>query len=249
MRIYLAGDLCIEAGTTLVRDDRLPGLQGRIVFGMLALEHARSVERHEIEQELWGETPPASADVAVRAIISKVRAGLAEVGLAEALSHGLGAYRLRLPDGAWVDVAAAADAIHRAEPALRDGNLRDAVGWGRAAATIGSRPFLPGAHGPWAERRRAELAEIHLRALDCLAGAWLQLGQPEQAARDAELVVSIDPFREPSHRLLITALTDQGNRAGALRAYERCRATLADELGVDPAPETRALYRALLDQN
>jgi DNA-binding SARP family transcriptional activator len=247
MRIYLAGDLCVEAGTTLVRDDRLPGLQGRIVFGMLAFEHHRAIERHELEIELWGETPPASADVAVRAIVSKVRGGLEDVGLSDAISHGLGAYRLRLPDDTWVDVEAAAEAIHRAEPALRDGNMRDAVGWGRAAATIGSRPFLPGANGPWAERRRAELAEIHLRALDCLAGAWIALNQPEQAARDAELVVSIDPFREPSHRLLITALANQGNRAGALRAYERCRATLVDELGVDPSPETQALYLELLD--
>jgi DNA-binding SARP family transcriptional activator len=38
-----------------------------------------------------------------------------------------------------------------------------------------------------------------------------------------------------------------GNRAEGLRAYQRCRHILADELGVDPSAETQATYRQLLD--
>src|SRR5206468_9904802 len=37
-----------------------------------------------------------------------------------------------------------------------------------------------------------------------------------------------------------------GNRAEALRVYERCRGLLADELGAYPSPETEAIYRGLL---
>ena len=37
-----------------------------------------------------------------------------------------------------------------------------------------------------------------------------------------------------------------GNRAEGLRAYERCRELLADELGIDPSAETRATYQELL---
>jgi DNA-binding SARP family transcriptional activator len=46
--------------------------------------------------------------------------------------------------------------------------------------------------------------------------------------------------------LLVTALARRGNRAQALVAYERCRRLLADELGVDPSPETKTAYTALL---
>ena len=42
------------------------------------------------------------------------------------------------------------------------------------------------------------------------------------------------------------ALAATGDRAGALRAYENCRVTLADELGADPAAETEALYVQIL---
>ena len=38
-----------------------------------------------------------------------------------------------------------------------------------------------------------------------------------------------------------------GNRAEALRVYERCRRLLADELGTYPSPETESLYRGLLE--
>ena len=40
----------------------------------------------------------------------------------------------------------------------------------------------------------------------------------------------------------------QGNRAEALRVYQQCRQLLADELGIDPSPETEALYLELLLQ-
>jgi DNA-binding SARP family transcriptional activator len=37
-----------------------------------------------------------------------------------------------------------------------------------------------------------------------------------------------------------------GNRADALRAYERCRCLLAEELGVSPSPQTEAVYLDIL---
>jgi len=37
-----------------------------------------------------------------------------------------------------------------------------------------------------------------------------------------------------------------GNRAEALRVYERCRKLIAKELGADPSPETQAVHLKLL---
>ncbi len=54
------------------------------------------------------------------------------------------------------------------------------------------------------------------------------------------------PLDESAHRSLILALVAAGDRAGAVQAYERCRATLADELGIDPSPETVEVYLAAL---
>ena len=41
------------------------------------------------------------------------------------------------------------------------------------------------------------------------------------------------------------ALALGGQRSAALAQYEACRRLLADELGVEPAPETTALYEQI----
>lgn len=57
----------------------------------------------------------------------------------------------------------------------------------------------------------------------------------------AEQAVDLDPLHEPAWRTLIRAHVADGNRAAAMQAYERCRTTLADELGAAPGPEIEAL--------
>jgi DNA-binding SARP family transcriptional activator len=58
--------------------------------------------------------------------------------------------------------------------------------------------------------------------------------------------VTIEPLREAGWRRLMALHAENGDRASALRVYERCRKTLAEELGVRPAPETEARYTELL---
>src|SRR5262249_19264979 len=62
----------------------------------------------------------------------------------------------------------------------------------------------------------------------------------------AERLVARDPLREESHRLLMRLCQASGDRARAVRAYHVCATTLERELGIDPAPETRAVYESLV---
>jgi DNA-binding SARP family transcriptional activator len=248
IRIYLAGTVCLERGSSLVSGSELPGRQGRLAFAMLAGERSRALPKEELSDELWGEAPPKAWEVALRALISKLRAVLGELGLdgTTALPHAFGCYQLRLPADAWIDLEASVDAIHRAETSLRDGHLADANGWALVASQISRRPFLPGETGAWATRRRVQLGDIRVRALECRACVLLERGDPVLAAQDAGEVLELEPFRETAYRLLMRAHAAAGNPAEALRVYERCRATIAEELGTDPSPETEALYLRLL---
>ncbi|RSS83396.1 bacterial transcriptional activator domain-containing protein, partial [Streptomyces sp. WAC06614] len=49
-----------------------------------------------------------------------------------------------------------------------------------------------------------------------------------------------------AYRCRMAAHTRAGNRAEALRSYQQLREVLAEELGIDPAPETEAAYLELL---
>jgi len=67
-----------------------------------------------------------------------------------------------------------------------------------------------------------------------------------EAARHAEEVVTLEPFRETAYRHLMQVHAAAGNPAEALRVYEHCRRFLADELGAYPSPETEAAYVEIL---
>ena len=60
------------------------------------------------------------------------------------------------------------------------------------------------------------------------------------------LAVELEPLNERAYQVLIGALDRAGDRAGAVRAYEQCRAVLGEELGIDPSRETVELYLTAL---
>jgi DNA-binding SARP family transcriptional activator len=246
-RIYLAGGLALEGPDGSVPEEAFPGRQGRLCFARLAAQHGRPVAVDELANELWLGELPAAWETALRAIVSKLRTLLARSGVHDAEIVAVsGAYRLDLPADAWLDIDAAADAIHRAETAAGRGEPDSAAGWALGARAIAARPLLPGLESPWLERQRERLTDILLRALTCLAEIWLAKGDVALAVRDAELAIDLDPYRESSRRLAIRAHLAAGDQAAAVRAYERCRQLLRADLGIEPSSETTALVAGML---
>jgi DNA-binding SARP family transcriptional activator len=246
LRIYLTGRILVEDdGNILLDERRLMGRQGRLVFAHLACEHLRAVSRDELAGELWPDTAPPSWERSLSAIVSKLRALLA--GLPNVTLNGsFGHYQLALPADAWTDVEAAVGAIDHAESALRGGEPREALGWAHVAYQISRRSFLMGEEGPWVTLKRAELRDVLVRANECLGEPSIWPKEPEYAVRHATEAVNLEPFRETAYQLLMRAHAAVGNRAEALRAYERCRCLLSEELGVSPSSQTEAVYLRIL---
>ena len=57
--------------------------------------------------------------------------------------------------------------------------------------------------------------------------------------------IPLGVLHESGYRRLMRLHQSAGDRAEALRVYERCRRLLADELGTTPAAETEAVRAAL----
>jgi len=248
VRIYLAGRVSLEASGRLIDSAQLPGQQGRIAFAHLTLERGRPVTRAELADVLWRHRLPAAWESALSAIMSKLRSLLSQGVLQESitLAGARGCYELRLPPNVWVDLEAAAEAIHEAESALKTGDPRAAYGPSAVAQHIARRPFLPGEQGPWVEGWRDRLRDILMRALETRAEIYLWNSEPALALQSAKELTALEPFRETGHRLIMRAHVATGNTAEALKAYEQCRALIASELGVDPSPETKAVYETVL---
>ena len=87
---------------------------------------------------------------------------------------------------------------------------------------------------------------MRVRALECLSEVWPRKGDHGQAARDAETILRLDPYRETAYLRLMLTHAAAGNRASALLAYERCRVRLAADLGTAPNAAMQALHLDLL---
>ena len=248
MRIYLSGEITIEGESDIVRAGDFPGSQARAAFAVLVGRRGRAIPRSELADSLWPQRRPKAWDSAISALVSKVRGLPARVGLSPSTTvvGSDGCYTLRLPADSWIDHEVAADAIHDAEAALRVGDPARAYGPSAVAHHIARRPFLPNQGGHWFEQRRDHLSNLLIRALEVRAEVYLWNGEAPLAVEAAREVVRLRGFRETGYRLLMRAHADEGNRAEALRVYERCRELISSELGVSPSQGTQALYRELL---
>jgi SARP family transcriptional regulator, regulator of embCAB operon len=241
-RIQLCGRLVADIDGCRI-EDTLPGRIGRILFGYLVLNRGRPVPRDTLLIAGWGEDTPLEAGNALSVLLSKLR-------------HSLGAEHLRgrteiellLPPAIFVDVEAALEGAHRAESAIAEGRWAQAWGPAGIAYHVASRPFLTGLEAPWIDEWRRRLEDVRLRGLECFAAASLGLGGPAlaQAEERARMLTELAPYRETGHRLLMEALAQRGNVAEALRAYEKLRVLLREELGIAPSPAVQEVHRRLL---
>jgi YVTN family beta-propeller protein len=243
--VFLSGRVAAEANGRVLDEARFPGRQGRLLFAYLVAARSRPVPRDELADAIWGESPPATWEKALTVIASKLRGLVAGDGIT--LTNAFGCYRLDLPEGTWVDLFAAASGAKDAETALAAGELDQARAAAELAESLARPSFLSGEDGAWVEQKRRDLADIRERALSVLTDACLRSGAAREAARWAEELIALSPFREAGYRRLMEAHVVAGNRAEALRVYEQCRRLLAEELGAFPSPETDSIYRALLE--
>ncbi|MFB9681551.1 ATP-binding protein [Streptosporangium vulgare] len=181
--------------------------------------------RAELAGLLWGERPDANARGSLRLALSELRKDVG--GRLDITRDHVG---FRADDGCFVDYwQLTRDPTVAGALRLWRGEFLDGLSFGDAPAFAG-----------WleCERRRARLV---LRDLLVRPGP----AASEHVVRLARIVTELDPYDEEAHRVLIASLAGSGNRAAALACYEELRLRLARELGVDPAPETRALRRDL----
>jgi SARP family transcriptional regulator, regulator of embCAB operon len=250
VKVFLAGRVALEGDGVVIDEARFPGRQGRLLFAYLVAEEGRPVPRDELAEAIWDESPPPTWEKALSVLASKVRGLLTESGLdgPNVLTSAFGCYRLDLPEGSWVDVIAAREAVEQAEESLTDDDLEKAKAAAALAESLVRKTFLPGEDGRWVDEKRHELVDVRDRALTALAEASLRSGEAGEAAKWAEQAIELEPFRETGYRRLMEAHAAAGNPAQALRVYEQCRRLLADELGTYPSPETESIYRGLLDR-
>jgi serine/threonine-protein kinase len=142
------------------------------------------------------------------------------------------------PGAVWCDAAeleaAAAEGRHHAALALYRGDLLQGL---HVSSSVEFEH--------WLDAKRERLRQMAVRSAWSLVEEEKRAGNAEAAVDWARWAVERCPYDEASVRKLISLLDGNGDRAGALREYERFARVLANELELAPAPESRALIAAI----
>lgn len=97
----------------------------------------------------------------------------------------------------------------------------------------------------WASLQREHWHRQIGMVCDRLSQMQFDAGEIDPALETVARWIALDPWDEVAHRRLMRLYLANGDRPAALQAYDACRTMLADEFGVDPAPETEALAARL----
>ena len=93
------------------------------------------------------------------------------------------------------------------------------------------------------------MEEARLAALEDRIEADLARGEDAGLVAELDALAERHPLRERLQGQLMLALYRSGRQADALERYRAARATLQEELGIEPGRELQALQRRILDQD
>src|SRR5215217_5237775 len=210
----------------------------KALLAILLLNANEVVSTDRLQDELWGESPPATAAKSIQLYVSRLRKELGEGRLVtrppgyvlKVEPHELDAARFRRLVGEARNI----------EPERAARKLREALGlWrGRALADLEYEPF--------AQPEIARLREARLAALEQRIEADLAAGRHAALVGELEALVSEHPLRERLWAQLMLALYRSSRQAEALEAYRAARRSLSEELGLEPGTELKQLEQAIL---
>ena len=246
-RVYVCGRVTLELGDRALTDGALAGPQGRLLFAFLGTRRTHSISKNQVMEAVWGSEIPPSADTAINALVSKLRAALRRLGVPPpfGVATEVGTYQFQLPVS-WIDIEHARTAIDRAEGALRRGALCEAWSNANVAAVITRRSFLPDEHHSWVQHQRDLLTRVLRRALLVLSSVSTSNKEYELGIQHAAEALAAEPFDEMACQRLMRAHAAAGNRAEALRVYAACRKLFRDELGAEPSEATSGVFLEVL---
>lgn len=247
VRIRLAGSFAVLGNTSTDGPGApvpLGSRKARQLLARLAAANGAVVGMAEIVDVLWPQAAPHRPEDNVATLISRLRAVLGR----DAILGDRHGYRIGGPSAVWVDLTEIAALTAEAERRLRGDEPALAASTAtRGLELLGDGSVLVGEpDAAWLDVLRNTI-ELTLRSLrHTLAEATTATGETATAVSAAQSAVEADPLDEQAFRLLMNAHDAAGEPARALAAFERLRAALADQLGIDPAARTQALHAAIL---
>ena len=236
--------------SVLRNDEELVGLHsGKVkeLFCYLLLNRDREHSREVLAAQLWGECTTALSKKYLRQTLWQLHHGLGDTerdGTAW-LQADLECVRLDTALALDLDVDVFEKAFRKAQGVTADSLEQETAGALHEAVALYRGELLEGWYQDWCLYHRERLQNKYLGMLDSLMAYCELHGQFATGLELGERLLKEDRARERTYVRLLRMDYLAGDRAGALRRFQRCEAALQKELNVGPAKSTLELYEQI----
>ena len=203
------------------------------------LAHLAGQPREQITDVFWPDLPPAKAKSTFHSTVYRLRRAIHMEILT--FDRSSGTYELNPEVCYWYDVEEF-EKLLKVAPGSGESRA-EAL---RQAIALYRGEYLEGFYSDWCLPKRRILEKQYLDALSELAYWCMDEGSYDQALELCEKALQKDSYYEEMYRLMMKcySLLDQPSRV--TQVYQRCATVLGEELGMEPAAETVALYQELM---
>ncbi|MFD5557094.1 BTAD domain-containing putative transcriptional regulator [Streptomyces sp. NPDC127068] len=219
----------------------------RVLLALLLAHDGRTVPTPVLVREIWGDEPPPSAVANLRTYVMKLRRWLHASDTR--LTTSRSGYLLQIGEADF-DLPRFRATAARANRAAAQRRLPEAAElYAQALNLWRGLPLENVTPGTALREFTQHLTELHLNTVEEQAGVETALGRHGTVVQQLRQVIELHPLHERLRGRLMLALYRNGDIAGALGAFGAARATLRDELGMDPGPELSRLHQAVLSRD
>jgi DNA-binding SARP family transcriptional activator len=221
-----------------VNGEELTSLSSRRSQWLLAYLTLRSgvtVPRETIAATFWPDSLPEQALYNLRRALVKLRSEM-----------GAGSQCIKSPDtrSLCIHLSEAEVDVLRFDLTIRRGDKESLA----QAVSIYKEALLPGCSEAWITPERVVREQDYLVALERLAEDAQTRQDWPQAVSYLERILVVAPERESALRTLLNCFSAMRDNVAAVARYRDYRIQLHESLGLQPAPETRAIYERIKSQ-
>jgi serine/threonine protein kinase/DNA-binding SARP family transcriptional activator len=240
MEFQVLGRIAVRQSDEL---KKVGGAKQRTLLAMLIVHAGQPVSTGMLIDALYDDPPPRGARRSVQTFVSNLRRSLGDVIVRDGDGYRIDQARARIDAVTFDELVGRARNALDTDPAGAAKTLRTALAlWrGRPYEDVDARGHL--------EAETARLEELRLIALETRIEADLTVGAHQDVIAELESLSTEHPYRERFTCQLMVALYRAGRQAEALRACNRLRARLVEELGIEPTAATRELEQRILEQD
>lgn len=205
----------------------------------LLLAHPQGLRKEQILNVLWNDLTPAKANGIFHSTVWRLRRALTPA----CAVYENGVYRIGAEIKLDYDVAAFEQSLNRA---ARTQNEEERAAHLRDALALYRGDYFEDCYSAWCLPIRNVFLLKYLDTLLALALIYDHQRKIPESSAVYQRLLDRDSYREDVYRALMRLQARSGDRTGALATYQRCAQILENELHLDPAPETRALFERIL---